>query len=331
MANNYATVPAIIPGDLAVQVNLTVSGPNFTFGRLQRKFRIQETANGRFYLTVNYDRLGNATDDATCPKVQYGMLADLVEHYFLQQAAGVPQPDVPQFAAIGPSFSVTGNELRLGAATPYVRLYNTPGVAGFWSVNLQTDSTTRDDTTKPGFYQAFNPSQSALTLAVKDVAGNVINADLRRVFWHDTTLHNITGVTGPQTIASKTIYGNELGPFGSILLRATGQASNTTTGTQTLNIVWGGTTINVLSFVANLSLTSWWAEILIPNVNVTNAQRVCVAGGINGGAYCPGVASVAIDTTVNQVLTLQSSPTDVGNVMYVMAIEAAFLSRTGTV
>jgi hypothetical protein len=327
MANNYATVPAIIPGDLTIQGNLTVGGPMFTFGRFPRKYRIYEINNGDFATSVNYDTAHTAKDDNSVQSIHFQMLIDqpFLALGWTNSGAG-QSPNYRIYDAGGP-FLIQADEVRFGTAAPFSRLWGNPGAASVYSVNLQTDNATRDDATQAGYSKTFNSQNLQLTDSYADKAGKQYAFAPRRVFWSDHTTHTLTGAAGLRTIATRTVYANQLGISGLLILTVIGNVTVSAGATVTLSISFGASSYTLVTFPASTS-AGFVARFVIQNNGSLNSNTTsgCVIYGAavvqNGGQL------FSVDTSVDQALTIQSNATDSGSTVSVYGIEAEFLARS---
>ena len=234
---------------------------------------------------------------------------------------------IPGNLQIQGNLYVAGTELRVGATTPYVRLYNYPPSYGYLTVNLQADRATRDDLTQVGMQEIFNINGRQRMFSIFDTAGNIISTDARRVFWLDHTSYTKTGSTTPQTIATKTIYGNQLGANGGIMLLVTGAATTVVGGAVTLFVTWAGVNYIAGQLAASLTNVGYYFTTLILNRNATNAQIVELSGIFQNSPTTQPPATATADTTVNQALAVTTQNTNVSDSVTVQAIEAVFISR----
>lgn len=327
MSNSYATVPAIIPGDLQVQGNLTVAGGNFILGRLQRKYRIQERGNGNFIETVNVDRNVPAQDDPSSTSQVRQMNPTASPFAVMTQSPGTPATDTSLLYIFSNEFQVFLPSLRVGAATPYVRVMNQPGTIGGWSCNLQNDYATRDNTSLAACSYEYNASQQSLQERTVDAAGNGIIANPPRMFWYDHGAKNITGVTGLQTIGSRTIYANELGINGGIYVVMYGLVATGTGGSCGMAWNWGGTSTLFYTIPAVTS-SGFVLELWISNQNTLNTQRglarINLVTSIIQSSLIPySVATGSLNTT----LSLTCTNGIAADQLFVSGIEGYYICR----
>lgn len=327
MANSYATVPAIIPGDLQVKGNLTVSGPNLTFGRFPRKYRLQEQLNGQFLETVNIDYLNHIQDDASIASTMRVTGVTGVPFAVATQALGVPGTDNYLLQQGGGALQVLVQELRVGSTTPYVRLFNAPPAGAYQSVNVQADGATRDDTTRAGYYQSFDTNQKTVMDRLYDAAGNSTITTRRRMFWVDESTHHMVGTAGAMTIGTHPIYGNILGAHGLIRLRVTGAWNVTAAGQGGLGINWGGTWAAAITISASTAF-NYIAEMMLFNQGVTNQQAFHSV--VNYGTAIANVTgqTFTVDSTANQVLYLQCIMPDTTSSLDTHSIEVELVTLT---
>jgi hypothetical protein len=330
MANSYATVPAIIPGDLKVQGNLTVAGSNFLLGKLQRKYRIQEIANGWFDETVNVDRIAATQDDPTSLSEVRWIYPTNGPFNIATQAAGQPTTDNYLLSQAATAFLVFSNELRVGNAIPYARLGNQAGTLAFWSANLQTDLLTRDDTSKAAFGEYFNYLNGITNRSKFNSAGTSVAGIPGDFWWFDHSTHNITGVTGLQTVASKVVPANTLGPYGGLRLSIRAWITTVASGGVTAAVNFGGSSTPLAVFGAGLS-GGGTIDLAIINKGVTNGQAIIIFNAGPAGLQSGAVGTWALDTTVNQTLTITTTNTLAGDQFATYAIEGQIITASGAV
>lgn len=326
MSNSYATVPAIIPGDLQVQGNLTVSGQKFTLGRFLQKYRIQEVSDGQFRETVNVDRLAATQDEPTYPSQCRWVQPSGAPFQLATAPAGSPMADLMVLALTPTEFQVLTTALRVGAGIPYARIITQTGNGGAFAVNLQSDFATRDDTSKSGLAYWWNASNKQLQTLTVDAAGNSMWGDLPRIFWLDHAYHSIQGPIGQQNVISKTIYGNQLGPFGAAYLRLMGSVITSSTGTAKIGFNFGAGHLDLLTFPANTN-ANYIFHVWLSNMGITNQQYCWWFGNYNATAVANANVGLGQDTTANQTLTYTINNSDATTQTVLDCLEAEFISR----
>lgn len=330
MANSYTAIPNIVPGNLTVNGNLKVSGGQIAVGKFPQQYRIQEMGNGWFVETVNIDRNLAAQDDPTAMSEVRVIRPSTAPFNLITQPAGVPTTDSVLISQNPNQLAVFSQELRVGAATPFVRLVNSPGTGGWFTVNLGPDLATRDDITKVGQQMGYNLGVGSVSTATVDTAGHTYVGDLRRVFWLDHSGYVKTGSTTLQAIATKTVYGNQLSNDGGIFIRVHGIAATVAGGGVTIFVVWGGTSYGALAIPASLASAGWIVEAVILNRGSTNAQVFQGYGGVAGTATFGGMIVTGIDSTLNQNLTINTQNLNPSDSVTVYSIEAEFMARSAT-
>lgn len=324
MSNSYATVPAIIPGNLRVQGNLTVSGSQFILGQLAKKYRLQEMGLGNFVETVNLDRIAVKQDDATQTSQTRTIQPSANPFSLATEAAGIPGTDQPLLVLTPTAFQALVAELRLGPVIPYVRLIQTGQGVGYWSVNLQSDGLTHDDATKSAFFLRYDCPNMMLASAIRTAGNNLIDMRPPQVFWYDNTFRHYTGVVGPQTVSTRSIYAGVLGTYGALILRITGMVTVSATGTIQLNGVWGGNTQLIQSFPANTN-AYFWAHLLLTAEQTTGNQWLQAWGVIGGVTSTQNTTSVNVDTTITQQLAVQVNASDTSSIVNIYTIQGELI------
>ena len=227
------------------------------------------------------------------------------------------------------TLTVQGDTLQVGAQSPYVRLIKQfPGNGGM-TVNLQHDGATRDDPSLFGWGINFGCQwPGSMEVSHETPAGVLTQTACPLVVFSDSTAHNGSGAGGDLAIISRVIRGNTIGPNGMFMLRTWGSIITAASGGVTFNGSFGGVNFPVATVGPSLN-SNCAVMFFITNVNATNAQRLAtVAAGTNVASSV--LASVgAIDTTVDQTLSLSLHFTQPGDNAYMFGVEGVLLNSFG--
>lgn len=317
-----------IAGGARVQGNLNVDGPALKFGSNTRKWRVQEIANGIFYLTVNLDRLGAAQDDAASPSMLHSMSSTAPFWEWDFEPAGSPLADTVMQKLTTGSLQVLLDELRLGAASPYARLMkNTSGDVAV-TRNLQTDSATRDDAgaAASGFGLSINAAAPFVRLL--NAAGNVVNDAFPLALFTDYTAHAHTGTVTEDTIYSKLIRGGMIGANGGLLIRMGANVTAQGAGSTTVRIKLGGTALTLTGITA--TGTHHW-DLAVCNRNAQNSQVTELVVIVSTSVLATAQGTGAIDTSVDQTLSVTVQNANAADAQTFNVIEVHLLNSFGPV
>jgi hypothetical protein len=125
---------------------------------------------------------------------------------------------LPGNVTIGGNLIVGGDELRIGAALPYTRLYKrSPGVGGI-SYNQAADLATRDSNGEGCMNLEMHQVNKMLRLFQRNVAGTSFDTHIPRIFGRNWTQTNVTGTVAETVVYSKTIPANTFGSDGAMFL-----------------------------------------------------------------------------------------------------------------
>jgi hypothetical protein len=184
----------------------------------------------------------------------------------------------------------------------------TAGYQAYWSTNLQSDLATRDDPTKTAFAETFNYVNATRNNFRITPQGTTVAGYPNDSWWVDHSLHNVTGVTGLQTVASKVVPANVLGNYGGIRVTIRGWVMTATSGGVTVAVNFGGSTQNLAVIPAVYSGFNT-IDIAITNKGATNAQALVASWCGPGGQFNNGNTTLVIDTTLDQTFTITATNT----------------------
>ena len=329
MANNYATVPAIIPGDLTIAGNLKVQGGQFQLGKLVRKYRIQELANGFFAETVNLDQLAGVQDDPTFQSVRRDAYVTGGLLTISYQAPGVPGFNNIVLQVTASAVQVLIDQLIVGSVVPYLRLAKGSPTGGGVSLNLANDGATRDVTSRTAYAHYFE-TNPPVTIEYKmlNAAGAAQTMATRSVLFADSTYRGGTGAGGDFTILSRVIRGNVIGANGILQLRVWGSAGTVASGAVTFTAKIGASSFPLQTIGASVN-ANYCLTFIFAARNAANDQTLVTnAAGSNLGVTSPPVETT-VDTTVDQTLTLTAHFNQVTDGVGIFAVECSLLNSWG--
>lgn len=161
---------------------------------------------------------------------------------------------LPGNVTIGGNLTVSGDQLRIGAASPFVRLGKDGSGFMLLSQNIQFDDITRDAAGAAAFgrlYVAPNAGDRPLLI---NTAGNQMTMAALQVLFSDSTSHSHTGTTTEDTIYSRVIRANTLANNSILHLYLRMLNSAQAAGAPTLRLKFGaGNTVNAVTFAAATS------------------------------------------------------------------------------
>ncbi len=208
------------------------------------------------------------------------------------------------------NLTVSGDQVRIGAAIPYVRIGKRFSNQAMHSLNLQFDAATRDDSAATAIGLFNNTTGSLLETDRSNTAGTIRAEAAVSAILTDYTDHTHTGTVTEDTIYSKLIPANTLGPNGGLLLRfwILYQVQGATAST--LRVKLGGVAMHTLTFTTTGNRLF---EVVLTNRNAASSQisRLSVitvdAGTIGGQTPGGGAVDTALDQTL--ALTIQNGAT----------------------
>jgi hypothetical protein len=209
---------------------------------------------------------------------------------------------LPGNVSIGGNLTVNGDQLRIGAASPFVRLFKKSLLVGQLSTNIQADGITRDDLTNKAYLLGMNVSADGPDLFRENAAGNGMDTALVSAIFTDYTSHTHTGTTTEDTIYSKVIRGGTIGANGALKLKLNfvPTVQGATLGSWRVKL--GGT------ILASGSISTAHTNTIeghIFNQNAQNAQNAwLVFTDLAAGTLALSQNTFAIDTSVDQTLTV---------------------------
>lgn len=211
---------------------------------------------------------------------------------------------LPGNVTIGGNLTLTGSEIKLGAAAPFTRLVRAAGGNALFTNNLQSDLATRDDGAQAA--NALDLFQATVPLLVRrmNAAGNFMDVAPAQALFTDFVQHNNSGNVAENTIWSKVIRANTLGANGGFRVRA-GMQDVAQGGVPTnIRFKLGGVTFFTTA-IAAVSNMIW--DFVVCNRNATNSQVwEGIAFNVSAGTVAYVNAGTAVDTTADTTFSVTS-------------------------
>jgi len=208
----------------------------------------------------------------------------------------------------GSDIIVGGNTVRIGAASPYVRLQKIPTASLRMGYNREGIAGVADNgAVAQWMLDLTNGIVTPEVFRINAAGNNQIEAMLSTILT-DYTNHAHTGTTTQDTIYSKTLRANLLGANGALRIKI-GLAVTTQGATPTnLRINLAGNQLMVWAIAAGDASADMVIEALIFNQNSASAQaaygmKISATGGAPG-APTPQAVNTAADQTL--VVTVQN-------------------------
>lgn len=228
---------------------------------------------------------------------------------------------LPGNVTVGGNLTIAGDQLQIGATSPFVRL-GKPNVAGMLlSHNVQFDAASKDVNTSFAFALTHDSTQPQLIFRRSNAAAGVVIQTPPTAIFTDYTAHDHTGTVTVDTIYSKIIRGGLLGANGGLRWRCM------------MSTVAQGATNTVVSFNLGATLIVNWPftalqdlafDVYLANTGALNAQwRHGLTINMSTGAQNPNSGAHAVDTSVDQTfsVTVQNGAATDHQVFRFLAVE----------
>ncbi len=209
--------------------------------------------------------------------------------------------------------SITTNTdagIRIGAAPPFVRLFKGSVPNLIASVNLGTDEVTRDSAGVPATELTLETTVTMPLIRQLNAAGTPLISQLDRTIAQSGTNVTNTGNTIENTIFSKTIPANTLGPQGALVVEFDLSAAVQGGVASNFRLRFGGVQAAVLTQTVGHTYT---VRVLVIQQNATNSQLVAMIAVDDVNAVTHTRVLTAVDTTLDQVLAITAQSGAVGD------------------
>lgn len=237
---------------------------------------------------------------------------------------------IPGNVTIGGTLNVQGDELKVGLASPYVRVAKFSPNVGMFSVNLQKDLTTRDDVTKPAYGLHYTLSSETLASRFVAVSGAVQSWAERMVVQASTVAQVVHGAAGAIRIMLVSIRAGTLGANSMMVCRMFGTLATVAGGGFNVVGQFGANNAPTLTFPQSTT-TAFDLSVLVSAQGATNSQ-ILQAFGIGTGLTIPAAqVSASNDTTADQFFQVNVVGINASDVMTVYGIETAILNASGPI
>lgn len=204
---------------------------------------------------------------------------------------------LPGNVTIGGNLTVSGDQIRIGAASPFTRLGKDSFGNPVYSFNLAFDEATLDNAANVGLGLLLPVGNGGALLSKVNTAGHAQSVALAHPILTDYTRHTHTGDTAEDTIYSKLIRGGTIGSNGGLLVRLAYQPSVQGGVATTVRYKFGGTAMASESFTA--ASNGRVMTVQISNRNAQNNQTITQWLNVDGAAPAVLVSTGGIDTSAD--------------------------------
>jgi hypothetical protein len=218
--------------------------------------------------------------------------------------------------AIGSDNPLEGgfSEVVVTASTSKQRITNTPNLGQVFSANLEPDGVTRDVPGRFGIGLAFDTINGGAKLRIVSPGGSVKDYAPRLTAGADFTAHENTGGTTLNTLLTRTIVGNTLGPSGGLRIRCYIHSTVQGAVASTLAVHFNGLQAATMSIAAG-GFYVWEVLIGMRGLSTQVVYGVPQFYGPGTPALLPVSAGVAATTDFSQDVAIDiraqnGAPTD---------------------
>ncbi len=209
---------------------------------------------------------------------------------------------LPGNVTIGGTLTVSGDFIRIGAASPFCRVGKSTIGGAILTYNVGNDVATRDNgAAAAASLELLRTGGQFARMVLTNPAGNVDPTLLDETFHQTGTSLVNTGNVTENTIYTKVLNGNTLQSHGALvvqtLLVGTVQGGVATTFRLKLGA-------SVLFAPTSAAVKTILLRMWLLNQAVTNAQRAVLEQWESTGFVGVTQNTFAVDTTVNQALAL---------------------------
>lgn len=217
---------------------------------------------------------------------------------------------LPGNVTIGGDLTVGGNTIRVGTASPFVRLQKIPAGGGALGYNRDDIAGATDAASQNIVQRMLRTQPGAFEFFFHDGTGGSNSGILPMIFGWTGVNVNVTGTVAETTVFSVPIRGGFLGANGGLrfwwALTATAQGA----GATTFRVKLGAT---VLTSFTSTTVDFMQARGVTINANAQNAQRNTAWWTRAVGSFFVDDNTTAVDTSVPQTLTFTIQPGAVGD------------------
>jgi hypothetical protein len=209
---------------------------------------------------------------------------------------------LPGNVTIGGNLTVGGDQVRIGAATPYVRIGKDVFSKLLLSYNIDFNNFTLDNGAQGSQSLGMNLTGTALSFNRTNSLGQGNAMALSAPLLTDFTFHNNTGNTAENTIYSKLIRGGVIGANGGIHAHVLMLAPTQGAVATFVRFKFGGATLLASNFSAVSNVI--WDLWLLNNNNQANNNMHQLTRNITTAAFNGSQAQFAVDTSVDQTFSI---------------------------
>lgn len=238
---------------------------------------------------------------------------------------------IPGNLVVAGNLTVQGDELKVGAAFPYARIFKVNAGRGGLSVNLQKDLVTRDDVSKAGYalnYDCAAPGNASTQM--ENIAGISFGTAQRIVLASRSVPVIGTGAGGDLAVISSLVRGNAIGANGILTLRVWGWFQTIAAGGITFNGSFGGIGIPGPSIAASVT-TVFEACYFVANTNSAVSNRMMSAAYGSNIVNTQATVTATVDTTADQFIALTTHFLQATDQGAVLGCEVAVVNSRGPV
>ncbi len=207
---------------------------------------------------------------------------------------------LPGNVTIGGNLTVSGDQLRIGAAAPFVRLGKTATPEMLLSFNLGFDDLTRDTGAFAGNRIRTDGTRANWFLR-HVLAGGTNDTLVGEVWAADGTSVGNTGNTVENTVKSKFLPGGSLGAHGVLVLDTIFSANAQGGVATTFRVRFGGV---VAASFTRAVISAIEFRVLLLNNGATGNQEAYMVVTDSLASFAGAAAALVVDTTVGQNLTV---------------------------
>jgi len=234
---------------------------------------------------------------------------------------------LPGNVTIGGNLTVSGDQVRIGAASPFMRIGKNVFSEGQLSFNLGFDRQTLDNAGFQGSAHLLLAQNNPLLADIRTPAGTDMFPSYPFALFTDYTSHAHTGTTTEDTIISKTILGGILGANGGYRVRILWQVTALLGANSILHFYLGGGT--QVSFTAT-TVSKHLVDITVANRNAQNNQIIsAIQYNLSTGVIvATQLPTAAVDYSVDEVVKVTIQSSNVGDAQnleaFIMTLENSF-------
>lgn len=238
---------------------------------------------------------------------------------------------LPGNVTIGGNLFVGGDLLRVGAAAPYVRLQKSAPAQCNVTFNVDAVTPTRDTAAEAfNLFQNITASNGPQLQRFNSAGSTHLEALLSTMFT-DYTAHTNTGNVTENTIYSKVLRANLLGPNGAMRIRMAFASAGQGAGTTNLRIKLAGTAEVTIPLVTADAGANHELEAICANRGSVSSQFWSALKVASGIATLVTNGTDTVNTGADQTLSVTLQSPNVGDSWTINRISIELLNTIGPV